>query len=198
MPSGLVDRNYSFEKVIVMVISSVSAGLVQEARRFSTENQSRLERTTESRLRTERRDFVTETSQTDSVSEPDRIVSIAEYLAPDSPEVQEQLSSLAPALNAPINEQLRDALNLSDQSDKGQDNYSSVQPSISAYSTTLNGNNRMNRAHSANLSSRSINNLFEVANLISRQESLYNAVIPPLISITTGISANGTTVNRRL
>ena len=90
-----------------MVISSVSAGLVQEARRFSTENQSRLERTTESRLRTERRDFVTETSQTDSVSEPDRIVSIAEYLAPDSPEVQEQLSSLAPALNAPINEQSR-------------------------------------------------------------------------------------------
>lgn len=181
-----------------MIISSVSTGLVQEARRFSTENQSRLEKATESRFRTERRDSVTETNQTDSVSEPGRIVSIAEYLAPDSPEVQEQLSSLAPALNAPIDEQLRDALNLSNQSNKGKDNYRSIQPPISAYSTTLNGNNGVSRTHSANLSSRSINNLFEVANLISRQESLYDAVTPPLISLTTGITNNGTTVNRRL
>ena len=186
-----------------MVISSVSAGLVQEARRFSTENQSRLERATESRLRTERKSFVTETNQSetnqsDATTEPGRIVSIAEYLAPDSPEVQEQLSSLAPALNSPINEQLRDALNLSDQSNKRNNNYSSVQPSISAYSTTLNGSNGTRRTNSAKFSVQSINNLFGAANLISRQESLYEAVTPSLISITTGITTNGATVNRRL
>ena len=181
-----------------MIISSVSAGLVQEARRFSTENKSRLERATESRLRTERKGSVTKTNQPDATTEPGRIVSIAEYLAPDSPEVQAQLSSLAPALNSPINEQLRDALNLSGQSNKRNNNYSSVQPSISAYSTTLNSSNGTRRTNSAKFSVQSINNLFGAANLISRQESLYEAVTPSLISITTGITTNGATVNRRL
>ena len=109
-----------------MIISSVSVGLGQEARRFSTENQSRLERATETRLRTERKGAVAETNQPDATTEPGRIVSIAEYLAPDSPEVQEQLSSLAPALNSPINEQLRDARDLSGQSNKRNNNYSRI------------------------------------------------------------------------
>ena len=181
-----------------MIISSVSVGLVQEARRFSTENQSRLERATESRLRTERKGAVAETNQPDATTEPGRIVSIAEYLAPDSPEVQEQLSSLAPALNSPINEQLRDALDLSGQSNKRNNNYSSVQPSISAYSTTLNGSNGARRTNSAKFSTQSIDNLFGAANLISRQGSMYEAVTPSLISIATGITTNGETVNRRL
>ena len=157
-----------------MLIASLSRNIVQEARRFVLENQSRTRRARQVRLKPSR-----EEATSAIVSEPDRV---APRFTPIDNTQRMQIES-----------HLRDARDLANEF------YGFQQTEQVLPSRTLSGDFEISRSTPSTLSGRKFTrNLRRISNITSERRQSYATSDPDPLVITTGIQENGLTLDKIL
>ena len=157
-----------------MLIANLSRNIVQEARRFTLENQSRIRRSRQVRLEPDR-----EEATSAIVSEPDRI---APRFTPIDNTQRMQIES-----------HLRDARDLANEF-YGFQTTGQVLPS-----RILSGDSETSRPTPSNPSGRQFTrNLRQISSITSQRRQSYATSDPDPLVITTGIQENGLTLDKIL
>ena len=157
-----------------MLIANLSRNIVQEARRFTLENQSRIRRSRQVRLEPDR-----EEATSAIVSEPDRV---APRFTPIDNTQRMQIES-----------HLRDARDLANEF------YGFQQTEQVLPSRTLSGDFEISRSTPSTLSGRQFTrNLRQISSITSDRRQPYATSDPDPLVITTGIQENGLTLDKIL
>ena len=114
----------------------------------------------------------------------DQVNSVVAYLLPGSPSMQKQLTSLLPSLDLPVNDNLKRALDLANQF---HNRHSIIQSALSIYGTMVQAKIEASQSNSDDISTQSLNHLFQPINLTEHFDQPVNKQNYPYIDILSGL-----------
>ena len=156
-----------------MNISSISANFV---RKLFVGSQSRLK---PDNGKTERDQMM----DTGANLNTDQENSVAAYLLPNSPSMQKQLTSLLPSLGLPVNDNLKRALDLTNQFHSQR---SIIQPAISIYGAMIQAKIEASQLNSDDMNAQSLNHFYQPVNLTEHFFESFNKQNYPYVDILSG------------